>query len=72
MSQVEANYPLFIGEHDYSSIDDNELNFKKGDMLYIIDDSEEDWWFARDKHSGKEGYIPRNYVKDSKIWDAEE
>ena len=31
--------------------------------MYIIDDKKQ-WWFARMKDSGKEGYIPINYVAE--------
>ena len=30
--------------------------------MYIIDDKDGDWWWARKKDGGKEGYIPSNYV----------
>ena len=60
--------PLFVGMYDYSSRTDNDLSFKKGDLLYIIstdeddDDVDDDWWYARSKHTGQEGYIPSNHV----------
>ena len=60
--------PLFIGMYDYSSKTDDELSFKKGDLLYIIntdendDDVDDDWWYARSKHTGQEGYIHSSYV----------
>ena len=43
-----------------------------GDLLYIISTDEGDWWFARSKNTGKEGYIPSNYVAEWKSLDAEE
>ena len=30
--------------------------------MYIINDKEGKWWFARNKDSGEEGYIPSNFV----------
>ena len=30
--------------------------------MYIISTDDGDWWYARLKDSGKEGYIPSNYV----------
>ena len=68
----EPNYPLFVGKYDYSSRTDDDLSFKKGDLLYIINTDEGDWWFARSKHTGQEGYIPNNYVAEYKSLDAEE
>ena len=57
-----AAYPLFIAKYDFSSESDEDLSFKKGDLLYIINPDEGDWWYAKAKHTGREGYIPQNYV----------
>ena len=40
--------------------------------MYIISSDSDDWWFARSKKTGKEGYIPSNYVAEYKSLDAEE
>ena len=40
--------------------------------MYIINTDEDDWWFARSKDSGKEGYIPSGYVTEYKSLDDEE
>ena len=59
----EPNYPLFVGMYEFSSRTDDDLGFKKGDLLYIINtDDDDDWWYARSKHTGQEGYIPSNHV----------
>ena len=68
----EFNYPIFVGKYDYDSRTDDDLSFRKGDLLYVISVDEGDWWFARSKDSGKEGYIPSNYVAEWKSLDAEE
>ena len=61
--QEELNYPQFVGLYNYSPRKDEDLSFKKGDLLYIID-SDEDWWYAISKRTGQEGYIPSNYVAE--------
>ena len=71
-SLEEPNYPLFVGKYDYSSRTDDDLSFKKGDLLYIINTDEGDWWFARSKSTGQEGYIPNNYVAENDSLDAKE
>ena len=58
----ELAYPLCVGKYDYSVRTAEDLSFKKGDLLYILNSDDEDWWFARAKHSGQEGYVPSNYV----------
>lgn len=72
LPEPEPNYPVYVGKYDYDSRTDDDLTFRKGDMLYIISTDEGDWWFARSRTTGKEGYIPSNYVAEYKSLDAEE
>ena len=67
-----SQYPLYRGKYDFFSEDDKYLSFKKGDLIYILNMVEEDWWFARSKHTGQEGYVPYNYVAAFNTLDAEE
>ena len=71
MSQEESSYPLFVAVYEFVSTADDELDFKKGELLYIIDTSD-DWWFAKAKHSGQEGYVPSIYVTECDPLEAEE
>ena len=71
-SPLESNFPLFVGKYDYLASTDNHLSFKAGDLLYIMNTDEGDWWFARSKNTGQEGYIPNNYVAEYNTLDAEE
>ena len=57
-------YPVYIGLYDYSARTADDLSFMKGNLMYIINDHDDDWWFACMKDSGKEGYIPSNYVTE--------
>ena len=68
----EPSYPVYVGKYDYDSRTDDDLSFKKGALMYIISTDEGDWWFARSKDTGNEGYIPSNYVAEWKSLDAEE
>lgn len=67
-----TNYPVYVGKYDYDSRTDDDLSFRKGDLMYIISTDEGDWWFAKSKEGGREGYIPSNYVAEWKSLDAEE
>ena len=40
--------------------------------MYVINNKEGDWWLARMKDNGKEGYIPSNYVAEYISLDAKE
>ena len=50
---------------------DEDLSFKKGEHLEILNDTQGDWWFARSKATKLEGYIPSNYVAKLKSIEAE-
>ena len=63
--------PLVIAKYDIFSEKDKELNFKKGDLLYIIK-TEGEWVYVRSKQSGQEGYISHNSVADLNSLDAKE
>ena len=61
-----------VAKFDYDSQTDDDLTFKKGDLMYIINTEDNDWWYAQLKDTGTEGYIPSNYVAQWKSLDAEE
>ena len=60
---------MFVGKFDYDSRTDDDLGFKKGDLMYIIS-TEGDWWFAQSLDTGKKGYVPSNYVAEWKSRDT--
>ena len=65
-SEVKSTNPLFVAQYDYSARTDGDLSIKRGDLLYIMNSDDEDWWLASAKHSGQEGYVPSNYVAEYK------
>ena len=62
---------LFVALYDYDARTDEDLSFKKGEHLEILNDTQGDWWFARSKATKLEGYIPTNYVAKLKSIEAE-
>lgn len=62
---------VFVALYDYDARTDEDLSFKKGEHLDIINDTQGDWWFARSKATKREGYIPSNYVAKLKSIEAE-
>ena len=61
-----------LKKYDFISEDDKYLSYKKGDLMYMLNMVEGDWWFARSKQTGQEGYVPYNYVAEFNTLDAEE
>ena len=68
----ESTYPLFVAKYGYSSRTDDDLDFEKGDLLYVLNTDDGDWWYARSKQTEQEGYIPSNYIAEYMSIDAEE
>lgn len=62
---------IFVALYDYDARTDEDLSFKKGEHLDILNDTQGDWWFARSKSTKQEGYIPSNYVAKLKSIEAE-
>lgn len=49
--------------YKYDAQQNDELSFDEGDMLYIMDMSNKDWWKAR--CGNRSGLIPSNYVEEN-------
>ncbi|XP_075576451.1 adapter molecule crk isoform X2 [Pelecanus crispus] len=60
LRQEEAEYVRAL--FDFNGNDEEDLPFKKGDILRIWDKPEEQWWNAEDS-GGKRGMIPVPYVE---------
>lgn len=66
-----GNAKVFVALYDYDARTDEDLSFKKGEHLIILNDTQGDWWFARSKATKQEGYIPSNYVAKLESIEAE-
>ena len=62
---------LFVALYDYNARTDEDLSFKKMELLEILNDTQGDWWYARSKTTKLEGYIPSNYVAKVKSLESE-
>ena len=71
LQDMQSTGKVFVALYDYDARTDEDLSFKKGEHLEIINDTQGDWWFARSKTSKAEGYIPSNYVAKLKSIEAE-
>eukprot|EP00300_Choanocystis_sp_HF-7_P024389 c2582_g1_i1.p1 GENE.c2582_g1_i1~~c2582_g1_i1.p1 ORF type:complete len:421 (+),score=129.33 c2582_g1_i1:30-1265(+) len=47
--------------YEFESTNEDELSFREGDVMVVLEECEEGWWRA--SLNGKEGMIPFNYVE---------
>ena len=61
--QVPITKPQLLAQalYNFQATFDNELSFSAGDILEIINQNDNGWWYASLK--GKFGFIPDNFVK---------
>jgi growth factor receptor-binding protein 2 len=48
--------------HDFNATENDELSFKKGTVIKVIDQSEDENWY-RAELDGREGFVPSNYIE---------
>mmetsp|Transcript_98001 Transcript_98001/g.136130 ORF Transcript_98001/g.136130 Transcript_98001/m.136130 type:complete len:514 (+) Transcript_98001:198-1739(+) len=63
---------LFQALYDYDARTEDDLSFKKGQKLKILNNSDGDWWQAQLFGTSSTGYIPSNYVAPCQSIEAED
>uniref|UniRef100_A0A7E4VMG4 GRB2-related adapter protein n=1 Tax=Panagrellus redivivus TaxID=6233 RepID=A0A7E4VMG4_PANRE len=51
-----------IAEHDFTATAEDELSFKRGDMIKVLNKEDDPYWY-KSELNGIEGFVPRNYIK---------
>jgi len=77
LQTMPLNYVnICIALYDYTAHTDDELTFHEDDVLYILENDDEDWWKAKLKSTNTEGegsenseehsigLVPRNYIQE--------
>jgi hypothetical protein len=54
---------LYVARSDYQKRVLEGLSIRKGELLHILNCSDEYWWVARSKDSGEEGYVPSGCIE---------
>lgn len=67
-----AEENLYIALYDYNARAADDLTFKKGEHVRVLNQSDGDWWQAQHFTTGKKGFIPSNYVAKVQSIQAEE
>uniref|UniRef100_A0A8C2DL18 Tyrosine-protein kinase n=1 Tax=Cyprinus carpio TaxID=7962 RepID=A0A8C2DL18_CYPCA len=62
---------IAIALYPYDAIHADDLGFKKGEKLQILEEHGE-WWKAKSLTTKKEGFIPSNYVAEADTIETEE
>lgn len=55
---------IVVAKWDYVAQQDQELDIRKNERLYLLDDSKT-WWRVRNT-TNQTGYVPSNYVERKK------
>uniref|UniRef100_A0A8C1FBM5 Tyrosine-protein kinase n=1 Tax=Cyprinus carpio carpio TaxID=630221 RepID=A0A8C1FBM5_CYPCA len=68
---MEEKEKIAIALYPYDAIHADDLGFKKGEKLQILEEHGE-WWKAKSLATKKEGFIPSNYVAEADTIETEE
>ena len=63
---------IYLALYDYKARTAEDLSFKKGERMEIINNKGGGWWQARSLTSGESGYVPSNYIAPATSLQTEE
>lgn len=49
--------------YKFDATDDEQLSFNVGDILIILEQTDDGWWYARHSSNNKIGYVPEPYLQ---------
>ncbi|XP_025085243.1 growth factor receptor-bound protein 2-like isoform X2 [Pomacea canaliculata] len=66
LQEPQAGVQLFEAEHDFHPEAPEEVGFRRGDKIILLEKTDENWWTGQVQSSGEQGLFPRNYVREVK------
>jgi hypothetical protein len=57
-----ASNKTAVALYDYDPAEEGELSIRENDQLYVLDESDPDWWLVKHIHKSGEGLVPATYV----------
>ena len=63
---------IYVALYDYEARTDEDLSFKKGEKMEIINNTDGGWWQAKSLSSGQSGFVPSNYIAPASSLHTEE
>ena len=61
-----AGQDCVIALYEYSAMQEDELSFKEGQVLVVIERDNAGWWRGNHVDDSKSGWFPANYVEPYK------
>ena len=55
--------PVYVAMYDCEAGESDELSFKEGEKLEIMEEHTDEWWLARSLDTDQEGFVPFNHIK---------
>ncbi|KAK4291131.1 hypothetical protein Pmani_036017 [Petrolisthes manimaculis] len=58
----ETEYGYVTAMHDFEGLTESMLSFRKGQIMEVIDKSDDNWWLARHPKTTHQAYIPVTFI----------
>jgi hypothetical protein len=68
--EIEREPPLFIAVMAYEPDTENAMPLYQGERVIVLDDTHRHWWLVKKVFSGREGFVPADYLRDKYIYTA--
>ncbi|PAV85692.1 hypothetical protein WR25_08290 [Diploscapter pachys] len=66
-SHLSSGKHVITAAFEYVATDDEELSVEQGEILDAKEICDKEWWFVESKRTGRQGWVPRNYLKEPEL-----